>query len=97
MSTLTTGLAGQQQARSARGGGPDQSALSSEALPAALALRRGNFIAAQPTQAAGCRRGHDRRLITEIERGDRVERADVIDGLLCRNCGPLPGSPTGCA
>ena len=29
MRTLTTGLAGQQQARSARGGGPDQTPLSS--------------------------------------------------------------------
>jgi hypothetical protein len=40
MSTLTTGLAGQQQLRSARRGGPDQAAWS----PAALALRCGNLI-----------------------------------------------------
>jgi hypothetical protein len=40
MSTLTTGLAGQQQLRSARRGGPDQAAWPS----AALALRCGNLI-----------------------------------------------------
>ncbi len=53
MRTRTTGLAGQQQARSPRAGGGDQSAWSSGGvpaawpsgdLPAALALRRGNLI-----------------------------------------------------
>ena len=48
MSTLTTGLAGQQQARPARGGSPDQPAWSSAALSALLAPRRGNLIATQP-------------------------------------------------
>jgi hypothetical protein len=48
MSTLTTGLAEQQHARPARGGGPDQPAWSSAALLALLAPRRGNLIATQP-------------------------------------------------
>ena len=44
MRTRTTGLAGQQQARSPRAGGGDQSAWPSGDLPAVLALRRGNLI-----------------------------------------------------
>ncbi len=53
MSTLTTGLAGQQQLRSARRGGPDQAARSSAALPAALALRCGNLILVPPASGRG--------------------------------------------
>ena len=53
MRTRTTGLAGQQQARSPRAAGGDQSAWSSGGVPAAwspgdlpavLAPRRGNLI-----------------------------------------------------
>lgn len=44
MSTLTTGLAGQQQLRSAKEGGPDQPAASSGGLSPALALRHGNLM-----------------------------------------------------
>jgi hypothetical protein len=44
MRTRTTGLAGQQQARSSRSGGGGQSGWPSRDLPAVLALRRGNLI-----------------------------------------------------
>lgn len=58
MRTLTTGLAGQQQLRSARRGGPDQAvwspaARSSAALPAALGRRRGNLILVDPASGRG--------------------------------------------
>ena len=53
MRTLTTGLAGQQQPRSARRGGPCQPAGPSAAPLAALALRRGNLILVHQRQAAG--------------------------------------------
>ena len=54
MSTLTTGLAGQQQQlRSARGGGPFQAAWLSPALAAALALWYENFIFAPPLSGRG--------------------------------------------
>jgi len=53
MSTLTTGVAGQQQPRSARRGGPCQPAGPSVAPLTALALRRGNLIVVHQRQAAG--------------------------------------------
>jgi hypothetical protein len=46
MSTKTTGVAGQQQLRSASRGGPNQQARPSAASPARAALRHGNLIAA---------------------------------------------------
>ncbi len=53
MRILTTGLAGQQQPRSARRGGPDQPDWSSAARPAVLALRRGNLILIQLASGYG--------------------------------------------
>lgn len=46
MSTRTTGLAGQQQLRSASRGGPNQRAWPSATFLARAALRHGNLIAA---------------------------------------------------
>ena len=62
MSTLTTGLAGQQQLRSARRGGPDQVAWLTAASRSALALRGRNFIVVPPVLGGASRRrvGSDR-------------------------------------
>ncbi len=53
MRILTTGLAGRQQPRSARRGGPDQPARSSTARPDVPALRRGNPILTQLASGGG--------------------------------------------
>ena len=52
MSTLTVGLAGQQQPRSARRGGPCQPVGPSAASLAALALRCGSLILVHQCRAA---------------------------------------------
>jgi len=52
MSTLATGMAGQQQARSARRGGPCQPAGPSAGPLAALVRRYGNLILIHQRRAA---------------------------------------------
>ena len=89
MSTLTTGLAGQQQLRSARRGGPDDSPDQAAWPSAALALRCGNLIL---VPSASGRRPSSQRALPGCS-SSPAPAAEVAAMRTQHHCPAIPGLP----